>query len=316
MWLGGHFTNRKVTTRLQLIINIKLPESSNIESRMHPTPRVLLSIDYEPWFALFRWYDKLKDPGQRREIDEGFTLQAIDPILEQLGDSKASFYLVGEITGWYPEVPQRIVSAGHELGLHCHIHRPLENTDELAQDIRASSLWCRQYGVRGYRAPMVGISESAYQLLGDSGFSYSSSIYAPTGTLLQKGNVWEIPVSTIRLRGGNGIIYKAPRDFSFKLLFSGEFPYGSSFSIGLLGKRIFKIIERELKRGVCPVIILHPYELVRPFPSSRLTRDLMRNPLFVPFLRDKSAFLAGLLARFPVSPLGNYLDEALKTAES
>jgi hypothetical protein len=233
-----------------------------------------------------------------------------------LGDAKASIYLVGEITGWYPEIPGKIVSAGHELGLHCHIHRPLVNTTELAEDIRASSAWCRQYGVRGYRAPMVGISEDAYQLLGDSGFAYSSSIYAPTGTLLQKGNVWEIPVSTLKLRGKNESTYNAPRDFSFKLLFNGEFPYGSSFSIGLMGKWIFRIIERELKRGVCPVIILHPYELVRPAPSSRLTRDLMRNPLFIPFLRDKSAFLAGLLRRFPVSPLGTYLDEALKVMES
>ena len=90
---------------------------------MSVSPRVLLSIDYEPVFALFRHYDGLTDPNQRRELDAGFTLRAIDPILEQLGDSKASIYLVGEIAEWYPEVPQKIVSAGHELGLHCHIHR-------------------------------------------------------------------------------------------------------------------------------------------------------------------------------------------------
>ena len=278
------------------------------------SPRVLLSIDYEPVFALFRHYDKLTDPLQRCSLDGGFTLHALEPILEQLGDSKASIYLVGEITDWYPEVPRRIAAAGHELGLHCHIHRPLINADELAQDIRASSSWCREYGVRGYRAPMVGISEEAYSLLGDSGFAYSSSIYAPAGTLLQKGKVWEIPVSTMKLRAGKAAAYDAPRDFSLRLLLDGEIPYGSSFSIGLMGKRIFGIIEGELKRGVCPVIILHPYELVKPGSSSRLTRDLVRNPLFIPFLRDKSAFLADLLKSFPVSPLGTYLDEALRAS--
>src|ERR671922_1546732 len=110
--------------------------------------RVLLSIDYEPVYALFRWYDGLKDPAQRRGIDNGFTRQAMDPILEQLGDSKASIYLVGEIADWYPEVPQKIVSAGHELGLHCHIHRPLVNVTELADDLAESAVWCRQYDVR------------------------------------------------------------------------------------------------------------------------------------------------------------------------
>ena len=282
---------------------------------MPPSPRVLLSIDYEPVFALFRHYDRLTDPEQRRDLDQGFTRDAIDPILELLGDARASIYLVGEIAGWYPEVPQKIVTAGHELGLHCHIHRPLINVKELAEDLRASTIWCRHFGVRGYRAPMVGISESAYKLLGESGFAYSSSIYAPAGTLLRKGDIWEIPVSTLRLRGRNEE-YIAPRDFSFQLLFGGEFPYGSSFSIGLIGTRLFRIIDQELKRGLSPVIILHPYELFSPGVSGRLTRDLMRNPLFLPFLRDKSSFLAELLRSFPVSSLGAYLDETLKIREA
>jgi hypothetical protein len=282
---------------------------------MPPSPRVLLSIDYEPVFALFRHYDKLTDPEQRRDLDQRFTLDAIDPILQQLGDSKASIYLVGEIGEWYPEVPQKIVAAGHELGLHCHIHRPLINVHELAEDLRASASWCKQFGVRGYRAPMVGISESAYKLLGQAGFSYSSSIYAPAGILLRKGDVWEIPVSTLRLHGKNEE-YIAPRDFSLQLLFGGEFPYGSSFSIGLMGRRLFRIIGQELKRGLSPVIILHPYELVSPGASTRLARDLVRNPLFLPFLRDKSFFLAELLRSFPVSPLGTYLDEMLEIREA
>ena len=282
---------------------------------MTPSPRILLSIDYEPVFALFRHYDKLTDPEQRRELDQGFTRDAIDPILEQLGNSKASIYLVGEIAGWYPDVPHKIVDAGHELGLHCHIHRPLINVVELAQDLRASATWCKRFRVRGYRAPMVGISEAAYRLLAEAGFSYSSSIYAPAGILLRKGDIWEIPVSTLSLREKNES-YTAPRDFSFNLLFGGEFPYGSSFSIGLIGTRLLKIIEQELKRGLSPVIILHPYELVSPGTSSRLTRDLMRNPLFLPFLRDKSLFLAELLRSFPVSPLGTYLEETLKIREA
>lgn len=276
---------------------------------MSITPRVLLSIDYEPCFALFRHYDHLIDPVQRRELDGGFTWRAIDPMLEQLGGAKASIYLVGEIAEWYPDVPQKIVAAGHELGLHCHIHRPLMNVDELAEDIRASAPWRKQYAVRGYRAPMVGIHEAAYQLLGENGFIYSSSIYAPTGVLLQKGNVWEIPVSTTGSQPNTH--YTAPRDFSFKLLLNGEFPYGSSFSIGILGRQILKIIERELKRGRSPSIILHPYELVKPPASARLTRDLMLNPHLLPFLRDKSGFLKQLLRNFPVSPLGTYLDETL-----
>jgi hypothetical protein len=105
--------------------------------------------------------------------------------------------------------------------------------------------------------------------------------------------------------------YTAPRDFSFNLLFGGEFPYGSSFSTGLLGTLNLKFIERDLKRGYSPVIILHPYELVTPARSARITRDLMVHPLFLAFIRNKSSFLSALLRNFPVSPLGTYLDETL-----
>jgi peptidoglycan/xylan/chitin deacetylase (PgdA/CDA1 family) len=281
---------------------------------MNLPPRVLLSIDYEPVFALFRRYDHISDAKTRRDLDGGFTLRALDPILDQLGDAKASIYLVGEIAGWYPEVPQRIVAAGHELGLHCQFHRSLVKVDQLADDLRDSSAWCRQHNVRGYRAPMIGISEEAYPLLETFGFRYSSSIYAPAGTLLQKGNIWEIPVSTWRARDAHEN-YLAPRDFSFKLLLGGEFPYGSSFSIGLMARRILSIIEQELKRGHSPVIIMHPYELVHPGSSARLTRNLIRNPLLVPFLWDKSPFLRDLLRSFPVSPLKTYLEETVALDE-
>ena len=278
---------------------------------MSVTPRVLLSIDYEPWFALFRRYDGWADSMQRRNLDDGFTLSALDPILEQLGDARASIYLVGEVAEWHPEIPQKIVAAGHELGMHCHIHRPLKSVDELAQDIRASESWRKQYDVRGYRAPMIGISEAAYPLLEANGFDYSSSIYAPAGVILQKGKVWEIPVSTARLRDKEDT-YTAPRDFTFKLLFNGEFPYGSSFSVGLLGNQTLKFIERELKLGRSPSIFLHPYELVKMPDSARLTRDLILHPELLPFLRDKSGYLKTLLKHFPVSTLGSYLDEYLK----
>jgi hypothetical protein len=276
---------------------------------MPPSPRVLLSIDYEPWFALTRRYDALSNPEQRRDLDGGFTLRALDPILEMLDGAKTSIYLVGEIAEWYSEVPQKIIAAGHELGLHCQIHRPLVNVDELAADVLASAGWRRHYGVRGYRAPMVGISEAAYPLLESAGFFYSSSIYAPAGTLLKKGGLWELPVSTLSLFGHPDKL-AAPRDFSTQLLLGGEVPYGSSFMIGLIPSLVLKILERELRAGLNPVIILHPYELVRPEAFlTRLGRDMASHPLLYPFTLNKSGFLKSLLKHFPVSPLAAYLDE-------
>ncbi len=279
-----------------------------------PTPSVLLSLDYEPWFALTRRYDAWRDSEQRRALDGGFTQQAIDPILDLLGNARASVYLVGEIAAWYPEVPQKIVAAGHELGLHCQFHRPLVDENELALDLSASAAWRARYNVRGYRAPMVGISEAAYPLLQQAGFLYSSSIYAPSGSLHRKNGLWELPVSTISLFKPPADL-SAPRHFSLKLLVGGEVPYGSSFMIGLMPNLILKIIEREIRAGFSPVIILHPYELVRPEHFlRRLGRDAASHPLLLPFTINKASFLKTLLQYFPVSPLLDYVqDFALNT---
>jgi hypothetical protein len=104
-------------------------------------------MDYEPWFAFFRRFDNLTDSFQRRNLDDGFTLRALDPILNMFGEAKASFYLVGEV----------------------------------ALDLRASSSWLKQFNIRGFRAPMIGIRESAYKLFHEHGLTYSSSIYLCAG---------------------------------------------------------------------------------------------------------------------------------------
>ncbi len=276
---------------------------------MAPSPRVLLSIDYEPWFALSRRYDAIRDDDFRRALDGGFTLNAIDPILELLAPAKASFYLVGEIANWFPEIPQKIVDAGHELGMHCQYHRPLLDPAELKEDLAASESWRTKFGVKGYRAPMVGIHEDSYRSLAENGFTYSSSIYAPTGTLVQKDGMQELAVSSRSLFGA-ATNFNAPRNFSTELLLGGEVPYGSSFLIGLIPGIILRLLENDLKQGLSPVIILHPYELIRPVGFlRRIGRDLLTHPLLFPFTLNKFNFLKALLKNFPVSPLITYLNE-------
>lgn len=278
-------------------------------SSQTPAPRVLLSIDYESWFALSRRFDSISSSKERQALDGGFARQALDSILEQLGGRHATFFLVGEIAEWYPEVPQKITAAGHELGFHCHRHRSLQRTADLEADLHRSQSWLRRYGVTGYRAPMVRISEDAYPLLARAGFHYSSSIYAPAGALLKKAGLWELPVSTYPL-SRHARVYQAPRHFSTRLLLQGEIPYGSSFITGLSGRLVLRFLEAEIKAGRSPVIFLHPYELVPPADwPRRLRRDLLAHPLLLPFTADKSGFLKALLHYLPVSPLAAWLED-------
>ncbi len=276
---------------------------------MTPSPRLLLTIDYESWLAPSRRYDFLA-PEKRLALDDGFARDAIDPILEKFGDAKASFYLVGELVEWYPELPQKIFDAGHEVGFHCQVHRPLNVVADVEHDLSHSIEWRKKYKVHGFRAPMINTVEGVYPLLEKNGFTYSSSLYAPTGTILQKGKIWEIPASTLPLLGKPSTFH-APRRMDLPLVLGGEFPYGSSFMSGLFTKTVFKIIEKEFKAGLSPVLFLHPYEIVSPtrWPA-RFARDLLANPLLYPFTLNKSSFLNDLLRNFPITTVEAYVSEA------
>ena len=275
---------------------------------MTPSPRLLLTIDYEPWFAPSRRYDSWTSE-KRRELDANISQQSLMPILKMLGASKSTFYLVGEMLEWYPELPEKILGAGHEVGFHCHVHRKLDNIKEIEKDLNASSAWIKQYNVRGYRAPMINTVEEVYPLLDKHGFSYSSSIYAPTGMAIKKNNMWEIPASTLPFRKTQ-TDFRAPRYMDLNLILGGEFPYSSSFMSGLFRRTVFNIIERELKAGKSPVIFLHPYEIVTP-PNyfRRFAKDLFHHPLLFPFSFNKSQFLKDLLIHFPTSTMQDYIKE-------
>jgi hypothetical protein len=275
---------------------------------MPPSPRLLLTIDYESWFAPSRRYDHL--PSEKRfALDNHFCNRAIDPILEILGDKQVSFYLVGELIDWYPDVPQKILESGHEVGFHCQIHRPLTSEEEIEKDLKASTEWRKKYNVQGFRAPMINTIEAVYPLLEKYGFSYSSSIYAPSGHVLQKGRIKEIPVSTSPLLS-NPQNLSAPRNMNVSLLLGGEFPYGSSMMSGLFRKMVFNLVEKELKMGLSPVIFLHPYEIISPDDFIKnFALDMLYHPLIVPFTFNKSAFLKDLLKNFPTSTMKDYLNE-------
>ncbi|MBN8581363.1 MAG: polysaccharide deacetylase family protein [Anaerolineae bacterium] len=275
---------------------------------MTPSPHLLLTIDYESWFAPSRRYDFLP-PETRYELDGERSRHAVDPILEVFGESKVTFYLVGEMVEWYPELPEKISNAGHEVGFHCHIHRRLDNAKEIEKDLIASAGWIQKFNVRGYRAPMINTVEEVYPLLAKHNFNYSSSQYAPAGITVKKGDVWEIPVSTLPLLK-MPTEFHAPRYMNIKLVSGGEFPYGSSFMSGLFRKTVYRIIESEFKAGRSPVIFLHPYEIVTPkgYPQNFIV-DMLHHPLLFPFTFNKSKFLKDLLKNFPTSTMQDYIKE-------
>jgi len=101
------------------------------------SPRVLISIDYEPWVGFIKDYLQVSS-NIRKEIDAGYTKDTLTEILSIIDGQSITIFLVGEIANWYPEIPQRIVSARHELGFHSHVHRILTDPNALKEDLLLS----------------------------------------------------------------------------------------------------------------------------------------------------------------------------------
>ncbi len=276
---------------------------------IRPCPRLLISIDYEPWASMLQREYNHAPSSLRQEVDAGYTHSAMEELLSVFTGKAVSIFLVGEIASWYPDIPGRILAAGHELGFHGQSHRPLVVINELQKDLQDSAAWREKYNVKGYRAPIIGISREAYPLLAASGFSYSSSVYGPTGYIHPESGICELPVSTLRTRRG-APRWWWPRNLSTRLLLEGEFPYGSSFSIGLFGQALIPLIHHELKAGRSPVLVLHNYQVVPPPGWPRQIFPLLkRDPLQLAFTTPRRKFLERLLAEFPVGALGTWLEE-------
>jgi polysaccharide deacetylase family protein (PEP-CTERM system associated) len=99
-------------------------------------------------------------------------------------DVQGTVFVVGELAAAHPELAKEAAAAGHEVGLHGWRHAPLDRMtpDEVRADlVRGKALLEDLTGnaVDGFRAPMfslIAATRWVTELLGECGFTYSSSV--------------------------------------------------------------------------------------------------------------------------------------------
>jgi polysaccharide deacetylase family protein (PEP-CTERM system associated) len=183
-------------------------------------PTLLLSIDYEDWHQLVR---RRVGASNWREAGPALTRQT-ESMLELLDElhARATFFVLGMAARAHPELLERIVAAGHEIGCHGDAHLPVhsQTPQEFATDLRAARATIEQLTGRipvGYRAPAFSITKAsdwAYRVLAQEGFAYDASQHdspalrdraVPATTaphrIENRGDeaVWEFPVAVWRV---------------------------------------------------------------------------------------------------------------------
>jgi polysaccharide deacetylase family protein (PEP-CTERM system associated) len=139
-----------------------------------------MSIDLEEWY-----HSELVE-GRRSPFSQ--VAEATKPILDLLDQyqTKASFYIVGEVAEQNPDLIQSIFQRGHEIGCHTFSHKLLWKMDEslLREEIEHfHSVMERILGnikIKGFRAPCFSLdnrSKWALRVLLDFGYRYDASIF-------------------------------------------------------------------------------------------------------------------------------------------
>lgn len=137
----------------------------------------------------------------------------------------ATFFVVGEVAQSEPGLVREVAARGHELALHGWRHVPLTDLDPntFRADVARGKALLEDLGGRpvgGFRAPtfsLVPASRWAVEVLGEEGFTYSSSVLParsplygdpalPTGPFRWPNGLPELPCPVVR-GGAVGLPY-------------------------------------------------------------------------------------------------------------
>src|SRR5262245_6968658 len=153
-----------------------------------------LSVDLDEWYHSRRWVDG----GQAHSLPDTRALfrrlyNSDRPAGEVIAPTRAlldlfdrhrcrvTFFILGEIAEWYPDLVREIARRGHEIGSHGehHVDMTVLGPDRFARDLEtAAARLERLVGQRpvGYRAPNLVYAPWATRILEDHGFIYDATV--------------------------------------------------------------------------------------------------------------------------------------------
>jgi len=226
-----------------------------------------LSIDVEDYFMVSAFANVVKFEDWSKY--ESRVEQNTYKILGLLEDHKvkATFFVLGWVAEHYPKLIREIHSRGHEVACHGYSHRLVYDLSlkEFQEDTRKAKALIEDtigMAIFGYRAASYSILQRslwALDILIEEGFVYDSSIFPiyhdrygyhgfnrfPVNIKRgERGNIMEVPLSTIRLLGKN-----------IPIAGGG---YLRLFPIKFVKWAIRSLNEKEIQPAV---IYFHPWEI-------------------------------------------------------
>jgi len=238
----------------------------------------ILGIDFEDWFHPELIQKYISDNNNEPKVIEG-----IDRILELLRvhDTKATFFVVGELLEFKPELLDMILENGHEIAFHTMKHTRIDspNFKEKFQEEIKQFHKLTNGKSKGFRAPSFSLNTASSWLidvLEENDYVYDSSVVPAKTSLYGIPNAEKKPykISSKFLEGNSndGKIIEFPMMVT-KFL-GKKIPAAGGFYLRTLPSRIIEnTIKSYEKENLPGVFYIHSWELTPEFmPKIKLSK--------------------------------------------
>ena len=238
----------------------------------------ILGVDFEDWF-----HPELIQKHISKKDNQPKVIQGIDKILELLrkNDTTATFFVVGELLEFKPELLDLILDNGHEIGFHTMKHDRIDSTnfkDKFKEEIKKFDKLTNGKS-KGFRAPSFSLNTNSSWLidvLEENNYVYDSSVVPVKTSLYGIPNAERKPykISSKFLEGNS----KDGKILEFPLLvtrFLGKkIPAAGGFYLRTLPLRIIEnAIKSYEKENLPGVFYIHSWELTPEFmPKIKLPK--------------------------------------------
>ena len=271
----------------------------------------ILGIDFEDWFHPELIQKYISDNNNEPKVIEG-----IDRILELLRvhDTKATFFVVGELLEFKPELLDMILENGHEIAFHTMKHTRIDtpNFKEKFQEEIKQFHKLTNGKSKGFRAPSFSLNTNSSWLidvLEENDYVYDSSIVPAKTSLYGIPNAEKKPykISSKFLEGNSndGKIIEFPMMVT-KFL-GKKIPAAGGFYLRTLPSRIIEnTIKSYEEKNMPGVFYIHSWELTPEFmPKMKLSKK----DHFITFHNIDKAFnkMEDLLEKFQFTSFEKFI---------
>ena len=273
----------------------------------------ILGIDFEDWY-----HPELIKQNIKNEKHNPSVINGIDKILDLLRkhETLATFFIVGELLEIQPEIFDKIIENGHEIGFHTMYHDRLDSPgykEKFSNEIEKFAE-LTNHKSRGFRAPTFSLNNAsswAIDILAENDYVYDSSIVPAKTSMYGSPNAehqpYRISSKNIEKNNSSGKIIEFPL---LTTTFLGKkIPAGGGFYLRSLPTKVTKnAIKNYEKQGIPANFYIHSWELT---PEHIPKLDLPFKDNFVTFHNINKAYqrMGDILKEFSFTSFSNYLSQ-------